>query len=250
MKKVSRIYSWAGLLIGVGIMSSCSSVYLPNVPATPMFNNKGEGYLGAHVNPKGNLSGNAGIAFTDNLALIANGSYMDYKSDNHDFKQYLYEGGLGYYTLVGKNKRSVLEFYAGYGLGATQDADKRASTTGADPVESRDVEFNKIFVQANFSSTRKNKINLFGKKRNLNYGTAIRLSRIKMDKFELNNEVHPLEENLFIEPIFFTRLEMSKGLQLQLTNGWNIGLMDNQYLKPGNAVFTLGLVYNFGRKNK
>ncbi|MEI5985632.1 MULTISPECIES: hypothetical protein [Sphingobacterium] len=236
------------LLCGVGFLSSCSSVYLPNVPATPMFNNKGEGYLAAHVNLKGNLSGNAGVAIIDNLAIIANGSYSDYKSSNHDFNQYLYEGGLGYYTLVGKSKRSVLEFYGGYGLGSTLDVDKRASTTGADPVESRDLDFNKIFVQANFSSTRKNKINLFGKKRSLNYGTAIRLSRIKMDSFKLNGVDHALEENVFVEPVFFTRMELSKGLQLQYTNGWNIGLMSNEFLKPGNAVFTLGLIYNFGRK--
>lgn len=237
-----------GLLAGVTCLSSCSSVYLPNVPATPMFNNKGEGYVAAHVNAKGNLSGNLGVAFTDHLAVIGNGSYINYHSDNNDFKQYLYEGGLGYYTVVGKAKRSVLEFYGGYGVGATTDIDKRASTTGTNPVETRDLDFNKIFVQANFSSTRKNKINLFGKKRTLNYGTAIRLSRIKMGRFELNGVDTQLEENVYIEPVFFTRLELNKGFQIQYTNGWNIGLMDNQYLKPGNAVFTLGLIYNFGRK--
>ncbi len=248
MKKVRSKLVFCGLLSVAAWLSSCSSVYLPNVPATPMFNNKGEGYIAAHVNPKGNLSGNVGIAFTDHLAIIGNGSYLNYSSDNNDFKQHLYEGGLGYYTVVGKAKRSVLEFYAGYGIGSTTDVDKRASTTGTDPVETRDLDFNKIFVQANFSSTRKNKINLFGNKRTLNFGTAIRLSRIKMDRFELNGISSQLEENLYIEPVFFTRLELNKGFQIQYTNGWNIGLMDNQYLKPGNAVFTLGLIYNFGRK--
>lgn len=248
MKKVRSKLVFCGLLSVAAWLSSCRSVYLPNVPATPMFNNKGEGYIAAHVNPKGNLSGNVGIAFTDHLAIIGNGSYLNYSSDNNDFKQHLYEGGLGYYTVVGKAKRSVLEFYAGYGIGSTTDVDKRASTTGTDPVETRDLDFNKIFVQANFSSTRKNKINLFGNKRTLNFGTAIRLSRIKMDRFELNGISSQLEENLYIEPVFFTRLELNKGFQIQYTNGWNIGLMDNQYLKPGNAVFTLGLIYNFGRK--
>ncbi|WP_257214109.1 hypothetical protein [Sphingobacterium sp. 1.A.5] len=248
MNKVRFSLFFTGMLASVAWFSSCSSVYLPNVPATPMFNNKGEAYIAAHVNTKGNVSGNLGVAVTDHVALIGNGSYLNYKSDNNDFKQYLYEGGLGYYTVVGKAKRSVLEFYAGYGVGATTDVDKRASTTGSDPVETRDLDFNKIFVQANFSSTRKNKINLFGKKRTLNYGTAIRMSRVKMDRFELNGVSSQLEENLYIEPIFFTRLELNKGFQIQYTNGWNIGLMDNQYLKPGNAVFTLGLTYNFGRK--
>ncbi|MGM1430299.1 hypothetical protein ACS126_13650 [Sphingobacterium lactis] len=247
MLKVRSRFLVIGLLSGMAWLSSCSSVYLPNVPATPMFNNKGEGYIAAHVNPKGNASANLGVAFTDHLAIIGNGSYINYRSTNNDFKQYLYEGGLGYFTTVGKAKRSVLEFYAGYGVGATTDVDERASTTGTTPVETRDLDFNKIFIQANFSSTRKNKLNLFGKPRELNYGTAIRLSRIKMDRFELNGVPAPLEENLYIEPVFFTRLELNKGFQIQYTNGWNIGLMDNQFLKPGNAVFTLGLIYNFGR---
>ena len=248
MIKVRFWYLLTGMLVSLALFSSCSSVYLPNVPATPMFNNKGEGYLAAHLNTKANFSGNLGLAVTDHFAVIGNGSYLNYHSDNNDFKQYLYEGGIGYYTLVGEAKRSVLEFYGGYGIGSTTDVDKRAATTGADPVETRDLDFNKIFVQANFSSTRKNKINLFGKKRTLNYGTAIRLSRVKMDRFELNGVLTQLEENLYVEPIFFTRLELNRGFQLQYTNGWNIGLMDNQYLKPGNAVFTLGLIYNFGRK--
>lgn len=229
-------------------LTGCSSVYLPNVPATPMFTNAGEGYLGAHVNVKGNLSGTAGVAFTDNLAIIANGSFIDNKTTNQDFKQHLIEGGLGYYTVVGHSGRSVLEFYGGYGIGSTRDVDKRASISGTDPVEIRDLDFNKIFVQANFSSTRKNKLRLFGKQRTLNYGTAIRVSRIKMDRFDLNNAPAELEENLYIEPVFFTRMELNKGFQLQYTNGWNIGIMSNEYLKAGNAVFTLGLIYNFGKK--
>ncbi|MFZ4260575.1 hypothetical protein ACFRAE_00925 [Sphingobacterium sp. HJSM2_6] len=248
MKKVRFTLPVVIIGFGLAMFSSCSSVYLPNVPATPMFQHQGEGYLAAHVNPKSNVSGNAGFAVTDHLAILANGSYVDYKSTNHDFKQYVYEGGLGYFTAIGKKKQTVLEFYAGYGLGSSTDVDKRASTTGADPVESRETDFNKIFIQTNFSSSKKDNIKLFGKKRTLNYGTAIRLSRLKMDNFQLNGLESPLEENVFVEPIFFTRLQLNKGLQLQYTNGWNIGLMKNEYLKPGNAVFTLGLIYNFGRK--
>jgi len=70
-----------------------------------------------------------------------------------------------------------------------------------------------------------------------------------MSRFELDEMAgQRLEENVYIEPVFFTRLELNKGFQIQYTNGWNFGLMDNQYLKAGNAVFTIGLVYNFGQK--
>lgn len=229
------------------LMSGCSSMYLPNVPATPMFTNAGQAFIAGHINPKGNISGNTGVSITDNFAVIAGGSYMDYKTPNNDFKQFLYEGGAGYFTQFGESQRNVLEFYLGYGIGSTKEVEKRASITGANPVETKDMDFNKIFVQANFSSKRKNKISLFGKKRNLTYGTAIRISRVKMDRFELNYSPSPKEENLYIEPIFFTKLNLNNNFQVQYSNGWNIGLMDNNYLTPGNAVFTLGINYNFGK---
>lgn len=238
-----------GIVGSAILLFSCSSIYMPNVPATPMLRNKGEGYVAAHVNTKANMSGSFAVAATDHLAILGNGSYVDhgYKSNNY-FKQWLAEGAVGYFTKIGKSQRQVLEIYAGYGVGNTLDIDKRASTKGYEPVETREMDFNKIFAQVNYSSTRKKKINLFGDKRELNYGTAIRLSRVAMDKFLLNGIESPREENFLIEPVFYTRMELVKGLQLQYTNGFNIGLNSNEYLKAGNSVFTLGIVYNFGKK--
>lgn len=245
----NRISYISALVIGLSVLSSCSSIYMPNIPATPMFKNQGEGYLAAHINTKGNLTANAGVAITDHIAFIANGSTIDrgLKSNNH-FKQWSTEGALGYYTKMGKRKLQVLEFYGGYGIGNINDIDQRATIIGYAPVESRVMDFNKIFVQVNYSSTKKQKINLFGEKRELNYGTAIRLSRVAMTNFTINAIDAEKEENLFIEPVFFTRLQLVKGLQLQYTTGYYIGLVKNEYLKSGNSAFTFGLTYNFGRK--
>jgi len=178
IKPKSQFFSIAGLFL-MSWLSSCSSVYLPNVPATPMFRNQGEIHLSAHVNPKGNMSGNAGVAITDHIALIGGGSFVNYQSNNHDFRQHLYEGGLGYFANMGKSDRNVMEVYAGYGVGATRDVDKRATTTGTAPVETRSLDFNKIFLQANFSSTRENKLAILGKQRTLTYGTAVRVAALK-----------------------------------------------------------------------
>lgn len=238
------------VVIIVLIMNSCSSIYMPNVPATPMFKNQGEGYLAAHVNLKGNVSGSAGIAVTDHVAVIANASTVNNgQNSNEYFKQWLTEGALGYYTKLGKYKLQVFEAYAGYGIGNSKELDQRATVIGFEPVESRIMNFNKIFVQVNYSSTRRKKIKLFGEKRTLNYGTAIRLSRLAMTDFTINAIQQQKEENLFIEPVFFTRMQLVKGLQLQYTTGFNVGLLNNDYLKAGNAVFTLGVTYNFGNKN-
>lgn len=231
------------------MISSCSSFYRPNVPATPMFRNSGEGYIAAHVNPKGNISGSLGMAITNNVAVIANGSSLNRgKLSNEYIKQWLTEGAIGYYTKIGKYDLQVFEIYGGYGFGSTTEIDQRSSVAGYLPIENRLMNFNKFFVQANYSSTKKDKIKLFDKERELSYGTAIRLSRIGMKEFAINDVEQTKEQNLFIEPVFFTRLQLSKGLDLQYSTGFNFGTFKNEYLKAGNAVFTLGITYSFGRK--
>lgn len=219
---------------------------MPNVPATPMFSEVGEVYVGGHLNTRGNLSGNLGVAVSDHVALIANAATVNTGIDNNDyFRQWIAEGGIGYFTRIGKEKRQILEIYGGYGVGNTKDFKQRASIHGYELVEAQEMNFDKVFVQLNYSSTRKKKINIFGDKKELNYGTAIRLSRVGMKEFWLNEVKSPNEENYFIEPLFFTRMQLVNGLQVQYTNGFNIGLNSNEYLKAGNSVFTLGLVYTF-----
>ncbi|MCL7987523.1 hypothetical protein M8998_06195 [Sphingobacterium sp. lm-10] len=228
------------------IVSGCSSIYQPNVPATPMFANQGEVYAAAHANIKGNASGNLAVAVGKHVAVMANGSYVDNTSGNQEYKQYMYEGGLGYFTSFGKNSDRIFELYAGYGLGNARDADTRATTTGMAPTEIREMDFEKIFVQANISRKRED-VRLFGRSREFSYGTAIRGSFIRMKDFWIDGLPSPPEENLFIEPIFYTRMQLNKSFQLQYTNGFNIGVVDNNFLKAGNAVFSLGLIYKFSK---
>ncbi|MFD1770615.1 hypothetical protein [Sphingobacterium suaedae] len=242
---------FAGSILAL-FLTSCSSIYMPNVPATPMFREQGEAYVAAHVNVKGNMSGNAGVAVGRHIAIVANGSYIDRGGErsNELFKQHLLEGAVGYFTKIGKEKRQVLEIYAGYGIGSSTEVERRASTTGMEPIETRIMDFDKIFLQINYSSTKRQKLHLFGKKRDLNYGTAIRASRVAMKDFTINDSPSPMEEALFIEPLFFTRLQLNNGFQIQYTNGFNFNVVDNTYLKAGNAVFTLGVTYSFGGKKK
>lgn len=237
------------LLLSVfSIVTSCSSIYMPNVPATPMFRNQGEGYVAGHINLKGNTSGTVAVSLTDHVAILGNASTVDHgRNSNNHFRQWLAEGAVGYFTEIGKSKRQVLEVYGGYGLGNSRDVDQRASVRGYDVVAYRKMDFDKIFLQVNYSSTTKGKLNLFGGKRELNYGTAIRVSRIGMTGFWIDGVDQDKEENLFIEPVFFTRMELVKGLQLQYTTGFNIGVVNNSYLEAGNSIFTLGIAYNFGK---
>jgi hypothetical protein len=84
----------------------------------------------------------------------------------------------------------------------------------------------------------------------LNYGTAWRLSFVETDNFYHNGVMQPNEDNVFLEPVFFTRMVLSEQIQLQYTSGSNIGLKSRKFLNAGHSVFTVGAVINVGRKPK
>ena len=160
-------------------------------------------------------------------------------------------GGEG--GIYGKKDRTFLEGPDGRKISlegewawcSSRDYSQRASIYGYEVVEAKKMDFDKYFIQLNYSSKRKKKINLFGDKKQLDYGTAIRLSTVGMRGFSIDGIGMSYERNIFVEPVFFTRLQLVEGLQLQYSTGFNIGLMNNNYMKAGNSIFTLGLVYNF-----
>lgn len=227
---------------------SCSSMYMPNVPSAPMFTEAGEVYVSGNINTKANVSANLGVAVTDHVAVIANGSYVDNQSNTKDYAQKMAEAGIGYFTRFGKKNNRVFEIYGGYGLGTVHVADKRSSTMGQAVIEKRDMDFDKIFVQANFSSEKKDAIKLFGQRRDIDYGTIIRLSNMRMKAFAINSIPTEKEDNMLIEPVFYTKMGVGKGWKLQYTNGMIFGFKSNDYLKAGYPLFTLGVLYKFGGK--
>lgn len=211
-----------------------------------MLTKAGEFHGGGHISLKGNLSANTAYALTDHMAVMANASVMDNSSNKKDFKQTLVEGAVGYFDTFGSDKSRVFEIYAGFGKGNTDRNYRDLTYEGPVLREAQEVSFNKTFVQVNYSAKRKKDLKLFGKKYPLNYGTALRISHVGMQTFTKNNILQPLEENVFLEPIFFTRMYISKTAQLQYTSGSTFGLMNRDYLTAGNSVFTIGVVFNIG----
>lgn len=225
----------------------CSSLYSPNVPASPMFKNRGEAYVAGNIDFRTQIAVSAGVAVTDHVAIIGNASTVSKDEGNAVNKQKLAEIGVGYFTTFGDNKRQVLEVYGGYGRGNFQEQQLRSSTTGFALVDDVKADFKKYFVQVNFSSTKRDKIKLFGEEQELSYGTMLRLNQLTMHNTMHNAMPEANERNFFLEPVFFTRLGLTKSLQLQYTTGMNIGLQKNEYLKAGHPIFSFGILYNFGR---
>ena len=234
----------------VFFMSGCSSVYMPNVPNTPMLTKQGEFSGGAHTSLKGNASVNGAYAVSDHVGLLISGSTMNYSRRSKDFNHRLIEIGGGYFTTFGDENKRILEIYAGVGKGSSDITYREYSNDVLKNSEVQKVAYRKSFLQVNYSSKKSGTLKLFGTKFPLSYGTALRISQITMDRFFINGSVQPKEDNVFFEPIFFTRMALNNFLQLQYTTSSNIGLKSRDYLTAGNSIFTIGLIFNVGGKNQ
>jgi len=240
-KKLFHILPFFALALG-----SCSSLYMPNVPNTPMLSSRGELSAAGHVTLKGNISLNSAYAFSDHFGLLLNGSVMNINRERKDFRHSLMETGAGYFSAFGPEQNRILEIYAGLGKGNSERVYKDRTSAGLITEDRQESSFNKTFLQVNYSSKKKNDLNLFGARFPLNYGTALRISYLKMKDFTRNDIVQANEDNVFLEPVFFTRMAISKAVQLQYTSGSNFGLKNRKFLTAGNSVFSVGLVINVG----
>ncbi len=234
------------LVITTAFLASCSSVYMPNVPNSPMLSAKNEIHASGHLSLKGNLSFNTAYAVSDHVGVLFNAAFIDQSKKKKDFSQDLVEAGAGYYTTFGKENNRIFEIYGGFGTGNTRVNYRTFEDNGSITSDLQKVKFNKSFLQVNYSTKEKNSVTLFSKKFPLNYGTIFRISHISMTNFDENNIAQPLEDNIFIEPVFFTRLKLNQNLQLQYTSGSNFGLKNRDFMTAGSSVFTVGVIVNLG----
>ncbi|MBW7465567.1 hypothetical protein K0O23_00680 [Pontibacter aydingkolensis] len=230
-------------------MPGCVSTYMPNVPNVPMFTQKGELSAGGHVTPKGNITFNTAYAVTDHFAVVLNGSMLNSERKKMDFRHNLLEAGGGYFTTFGPNQERILEFYAGYGGGSSDRVEKDKHQDGTLHLKRMEADFSKYFVQANFTSKRKKSLKLLKREFPLNYGTTLRASYVNMHDYKINGEPAKEEDNIFLEPIFYTRLTLNPSVQLQYTSGTTFGLKNRDALTAAYSVFSLGFVINVGGRN-
>ncbi|MGF1925565.1 MAG: hypothetical protein ACQUHE_15420, partial [Bacteroidia bacterium] len=87
-----QIYRITGILI-LAAFTSCSSIYIPSVPNTPMLTTQGEIAAGAHMSLRGNFNFNSAYAVSDHFAVLANGASMNNERDIKDIKHKMLEFG-------------------------------------------------------------------------------------------------------------------------------------------------------------
>lgn len=109
-----------GIIIAVILFFySCAPAYIPNVINSPMFNNGGELQVSTYASTSG-LDAQAAFAISDNVGIMANGSFMDRTDEfNNDYHKHKFiEFGGGYYDQI--ERRGRYEIFAGFGAGELQ----------------------------------------------------------------------------------------------------------------------------------
>lgn len=219
---------------------------MPNVPNASMLSKKGELHASAHTSLKGNINVNTAYAVNDHIGVMLNGSTISQQKKSKDFRQNLLELGAGYFTTFGADNSRILEIFAGIGNGSSERNFRDIKDDIIISTDNQNFNFNKTFLQVNYTSKKQKGLKLFGKNYPLNYGTVLRVSHITMEKFSRNGILQPKEDNIFLEPVFFTRLKLNNVFQLQYTSGSNFGLRNRDFLTAGNSVFTIGVAINVG----
>ncbi|WP_324672077.1 hypothetical protein [Hymenobacter sp. GOD-10R] len=229
------------LTLFVPFLASCSSLYFPPPPQVPLLTQKGEFSGGIHTNLDNNVSLQGAYAVGEHLGVMGSASFLHTdkkkRAVDHDFG----EVGLGYYTRL--SDRRVLEVYGGLGGGHSKRVERDAEKVTTRTLESG---LTKYFVQVNYSSKDNSNVHVFGRDFPITYGTAMRLSYLQLENFKLDNVATVGEENVFIEPITYTRVQLVGPVQLQLISGSNFGLRQRKFLKAANSVFNFGVVVNIG----
>ena len=167
-----------------------------------------------------------------------------------DFEHKLIEAGAGYFDSFGPDHNRIIEIYAGIGSGNTHRTYRAYDSGNLVSSTLQVVDYSKTFLQVNYSSKKNNNFHLFGNNYPLNYGTALRISHVSMDTFLIDGIAQPKEDNIYLEPIFFTRMRLSDAVQLQYTSSGNFGLKNRKYMTAGNSIFSIGAVINVGNTKK
>lgn len=227
-------------LLAVG----CSPIYVPNVRNTPLFGEQGEfqGTLAATTGAEAQLA----YAITDNVAVMANGSFFSYNEKDQDYtrKHQYFEGGLGYYNAT---RKSRWELFAGYGLGEGTSfsqyyfftqyfGQKDLVATGR---------FNRIFIQPTWGTNN----------RGFNLAFTGRLSMVDFTEFSSNDNdpanatvtVKPDEKaQFFFEPSLTGKVPIAGNLQGFFQLGLNINLPDKAYFDHVPLQFAVGVLVHTG----
>lgn len=240
----NQFLSRLALLAVLPLLGACTSLYFPLPPNVPLLTQKGEFSGGIHTNLDNNLAIQGAYAVGEHIGVMGTFTTLQTdkkrKAEEHRFA----EIAGGYFTRL-PDKRA-LEAYVGFGAGSTKRTDFKTENGVKTTTRTAEGDLNKYFLQVNYSSKEKKSLRLFGNEFPLSYGTALRLSYLELSNLRVDGIATMSEDNVFVEPITFTRVQLAGPIQLQLISGGMFGLRSQKNLKASNSVFNFGVVVNVG----
>ena len=238
---MTHLLRFALLLILPGL-TGCASLYFPPPPHAPMLTHQGEFYGTLSTNQHTNYALQGAYGLTNHLAVAGTFSSLHRKKSDRTEDLDFGEASVGYFTRL-PDKR-VLEVYVGGGGGHTERTERNDAQIATRNLEGS---LSKVFAQVNYARKKKETLHFFNRDFPLTYGAALRLSYMQLNNFRIDQQPAPGENNVFFEPITFTRTQIAGPVQLQLMSGQIFGFRNNKYLKAANSVFQVGIIINLDK---
>lgn len=252
------------LLLLCSFLSSCITLYKPNIINTPLLQEKNEAILSAGLGLSGNGLVNIQSAYAvgNQTAIMLNGMYHTRSNDsvntgaagNEKLKMFAGELGLGYFKNLNEKKSGLFQCYGGVGLGHTSD-----KVQGSGPKPYITANYVNIFIQPGIAVTNKNfDVSLDIK---TNFVQLFNVNSYLYTQFEWWNTDFVLRQDttfnfINIEPALTFRVGDNRikgflqlGAILPVYNTENyFAVNTSSYLLVPLIKSSLGITYTFGRK--
>lgn len=210
-------------------LTSCATVYVPNVVNDPSLEKASNVQIGGYFG-RGGFDLQGAIALTDNIAIMANGSYIDEPADSMDFmKRKFGEIAIGYYSNT--SETSGFNIFAGYGIGKTSTKDTHEFfSVSTDYVEGN---YSRIFIQPSL----KREIGI------VDLSAALRICYVRVSTFEGEGVyVNYNKESMFYEPALTFRIG-TPTVKLSLQGGFSF-CPQKAFVDDSSFLFNAGVVVN------
>lgn len=230
--KNRKRYYFLIIISAIGMFSSCSLEYIPNMVNSPMLSNRGE-FQATIATGTSNFDAQTAFAITNNIGIMVNGSFGNETNDTTDdyHKHAFIEGGIGYYDKIGEKGR--YEIYGGYGIGKVEGYFENATFDS----QRTDANYNRFFIQPGI-----------GMSTGIYDGSfSPRFVFIQMNPegagFDTGGDY-----NIFIEPVFTSKIGF-KYVKFVYQIGFSVPLGEQSLnFNHQTLIMNVGLNINLGRR--
>lgn len=218
---------------------ACAPVYQPNIINTPLLSKRHDTRIAAYISLENGYDAQTAYAISDHIGIMFNGYYKNWHNPKRNdiyIKNYLFEGGLGYFYALDELR---LEAYAGYGIGQN-DSRFKAIDNGYFLPSSKEFSFTanmqRFFVQGSFGYASKS----------FEIASSLRYARVYVDEFYTDRKTR----GHFIEPVVTLKYGV-KNLKLVSQTGLCLGVFTNQTPYGNNPlILSIGLEGSIGARQK